>query len=1504
MELSTIYCDVNVLVIIKNRLHYLLPLNMAFSATDFEKFQQMMASNTDNHNGSLIDLESDESQPSQKQKTTTEKSGESQMLTQFIEMMKIVEENRKASEDRLLTLLSTQPQRNETLYRVMPDFSQTIENFDGEILGKKAMDWLASLESTAILHSWTQEIILETAKVHLVGTARKWYSEKSSEIRNFYDFKVAFTKTFYMKPNRDELWEKMRKRHQTKNESIFSYYHDKVTLCKALDYDFVETKEQVIIGLYNKQIIPGLVAARAENLDDLLHEIVEFDRITGKAHNNQQGYTQKFVKSNPASNVQTNLVKTTNVKEESTSDSTRLPARDENNRPLCFICKKYGHVSKYCRLKTKPKCSTCNNEGHLAKDCLAERRKEESSSVSSLSQLVVGKEDKSVDPADKYLRDIVINGKKVKALIDPGSAVCTIKEEIVREAKLMCEPTSEKLYGFGEGSTVCRWQTKLKVKIDNVEADVVALVVPDLVQPIDVLLGRSFTDIPTVAYVKIGNSLYFGQEDEPPFCNLEWRNVTNKKPITVENSITLLKNQINFIQVQDDNHERWLPVMNISKDDVNLEKGQKLGEFRGTKNEKEIGKSGEAIPIATDKVNIDKNLTSAERSELLQLLSNYRDVLATTIKEIGCTNLMEVDIKDSGIPVRAKPYRTTQKDRETIRNIVREWRECGIVRDTKSPYASPVLLVPKSSGEKRLVVDFRRLNNQTVRNNFPIPNIDDCFETLSGCRLFCTLDLMSGYLQVPLSEESKGKTAFITPDETAEFERLSFGLVNAPYEFSKLMSLVFGHLRDKTIIWYLDDILVPAKDFRDMLNRLILVFEALREAHLTLNLSKCIFGQSCVNYLGFRLSGEGLQPSIHKLRAIEEFATPKNKHELKRFLGLTGFFRRFVEKYSLTARPLTDLTKAGRDYRWTKDQECAFQKLKLMLQESPTLQLYNPKARTELHCDASIHGIAGMLLQEGVDQKLHLVYCVSKKTNDAEQKYHSSKLELLAILWSVERLRHLLLGIKFTVVSDCQALVYLNAKKTIQPQIARWYSILAEYDMEIRYRPGDKMSHVDCLSRAATEEPSSSEIIDEIYEKRLNIFLIISEEERIMMIQRSDKKLSNLIDILKKDEYERDKEEKSLVHHYEIDRGRLYKQVKVNGQVRWLYVIPDSMRKATVIKYHDQMGHWSLDRTVTHILRKFWFRGLRRYIRQHIRGCFECLLVKVPGGRKSGKLHSPRLPERPMIKLHVDHLGPFQKSVKGNQHILVIVDAYSRFVRLYPVKSTKSTETALKMEEFVCQYGAPRIIVSDQGTAFTGHSFTEFCEKYDIEHKTIASHYPQANGMAENRMKSIIPVIITSFDFDDERWDKAIFRVERKMNTAINKTMGCSPFECLYGYIPTYEDACMVNHANRDTDIQSVDEIRKKVRENVAKSLEKSTAYYDKTHCEGVKYEIGDIVAIKRKPTYTGEPTKTQLKYRGPLVVIEILPSDCYRLEQLNNEDGGKIFTTTSHVSQMKIYRH
>jgi len=261
--------------------------------------------------------------------------------------------------------------------------------------------------------------------------------------------------------------------------------------------------------------------------------------------------------------------------------------------------------------------------------------------------------------------------------------------------------------------------------------------------------------------------------------------------------------------------------------------------------------------------------------------------------------------------------------------------------------------VSKKDGDARLVVDYRKLNLQTVRKVFPTPNLDEHLEQLYAAKMFTTLDLASGYLQVPLTEAAKEKTAFITPSETGQFERMVFGLINAPYEFSRLMQRVLHPLKDKVAMWYLDDILVPSISFADMMSRLKLVFEAIKGAKLTLKLSKCYFGFPEVAYLGFMLSAEGVRPGEQKVVAVKEYPKPNNKHKVRRFLGLCSFFRRFIPRYAVIAQPISDLLKDNVSFVWTASQEGAFNDLKNRLVSKPVLQMFNPKAETELHCDAS-----------------------------------------------------------------------------------------------------------------------------------------------------------------------------------------------------------------------------------------------------------------------------------------------------------------------------------------------------------------------------------------------------------------------------------------------------------------------------------------------------------------------------------------------------------------------
>ncbi|KAL4083907.1 hypothetical protein QTP88_029223 [Uroleucon formosanum] len=355
----------------------------------------------------------------------------------------------------------------------------------------------------------------------------------------------------------------------------------------------------------------------------------------------------------------------------------------------------------------------------------------------------------------------------------------------------------------------------------------------------------------------------------------------------------------------------------------------------------------EKEPITASMVKHNQSFTKYEVTELVNLMNEHRLCFAFNMFELGCTNELTMDIVDNNVPVVSRPYRASAAERDIIDKIVSEWKAAGLVTETKSACASPVLLVRKKNGEPRLVVDYRKLNLQTIRKVFPTPKMDGHLEALSGARLFCTLDLASGYFQVPLKEEAKAKTSFITSSETGQFERMVFGLVNAPYEFSRLMQGVMQHLQRK-----------------------------------------------------IAMTGQDMKQ-------------PVNQHEVRRYLGLTGFFRRFVPRHAEIARPLTELLKDSIPFKLKAEQEQAFEELKHL-------------------------GLSGMLLQRcESDKKMHLVHAVSKKTTIAEKNYHSGILELMAIVWNITRLRHLHIGIPFTVITDCQAIVHVNTKRTVNPQVAR-----------------------------------------------------------------------------------------------------------------------------------------------------------------------------------------------------------------------------------------------------------------------------------------------------------------------------------------------------------------------------------------------------------------------------------------------------------------------------------
>jgi len=287
-------------------------------------------------------------------------------------------------------------------------------------------------------------------------------------------------------------------------------------------------------------------------------------------------------------------------------------------------------------------------------------------------------------------------------------------------------------------------------------------------------------------------------------------------------------------------------------------------------------------PLVKSDVNIDAQVPDNVCHRLLLLMNEYRDVFAKTLSELGCTDVHEMNIVEviGCCSVRQKPYRTSPTDRRTIARILDEWRSAGIISDPTSPYASPVLLVNKGTGDKRLCVDYRRLNQQTIDQPYPMPEIDNLLSQLVEGQIFSIMDLSNGFLQIPLSVEAKEKTAFVTEDTTAKFERMPFGLKGAPGVFQKTMDVVFKDLKDDGLVYiYLDDVIIPSRDWEDMLSVICRVFQSLRAASLTLKPAKCTFGASKLDFLGFTVSKGVIQPGP-KVHAIKTFPRPRDVHEV------------------------------------------------------------------------------------------------------------------------------------------------------------------------------------------------------------------------------------------------------------------------------------------------------------------------------------------------------------------------------------------------------------------------------------------------------------------------------------------------------------------------------------------------------------------------------------------------------------------------------------------------
>lgn len=1103
----------------------------------------------------------------------------------------------------------------------------------------------------------------------------------------------------------------------------------------------------------------------------------------------------------------------------------------------CYQCHESGHVARKC---PKVKCFRCLKEGHVRQDCKANlnprsevRREPRIASGANLMRVV--------DKKSLFRKSVQLAGKRFEAHVDSGADRSTIWEKFKHQVGKI-SACHLLLQGFGKGDKVkVTEMVRAKMQVDGVQLEMSLAVVPEWAQDSPVIIGKDFIERDDIVMVKRKGEVRFEWDEEE-------------------------------VHREEGSYS--------SEEDLEVAKMYKIDVSEGTH-------------IDNGDINSEGSVMNTRK--LTEVINVYRDCFALNLTEMGRANFAEMKIQlEDSEPVFVKPRRMEYAKESALAEITNELLEAGIIQETESPYNSRVVLVPKKNKQFRMAVDYRLLNAKTVKDRFPMPDVETCLNKLAGAQVFISVDLYSGYYQIPLDEQSQNYTAFSTNEGHYRFLRMPFGLANGCAVFQRAVNKMVEKARKRGVIVvaYMDDLVVAGQDEKEVLDKFVILLEVIREEGFTINLKKSHFFMREVQFLGFEVTGEGIKPGESKTLAVKEFPTPGSVHEVRQFLGLAGFFRRFVRNFSLIAGPLYQLLKKDAVFSWTEPQARAFDHIKNALTTRPLLALYDPSADLELHTDASSSGLAGILLMK-CDAGWKPLGYFSRKTSATEAKYHSYDLEMLAIVASVERFRLYLLGRFFVIRTDCSAVRDAYRKREMDSRVARYFLKLQEYDFQLEHRSGSSMKHADALSRNAVEEPKEIESVVE------NIWTIeISNTDFLVSLQRQDPKLTKIVDVLSSDP--RTDEDRQAHQNYVLNNHRLYRLV--DGARCW--VIPAKIRWRVVKSFHDDRGHFAEEKVLQMMKEQFWFPKMRKYVRSFIAACPKCAFYKGKIGKEEGFLHPiPKTP-MPFHTVHLDHLGPFLRSSKGNEHLLVYICGFSKFVLLRAVKSTQTGPVLSMLDEVAGIFGQPARLITDRGTAFTSNAFSKYCSENGLEHCKIAVGTPRGNGQVERSNKTVLTALRSMVDDDDRKWDDKVKQIQWAINNVPNSTTKATPASLVLSFKPrdyTFNELIVTLHDEAEQIVMNQDEVRAKAISAIERNQREQKKYYDRNRRKANHYEVDDLVLVKKDQFVPGGSRKLEPRYKGPFIVTKVLCNDRYRIEDVPGaERAGRKFKTVYSADRMK----